>query len=338
MPDLAGWIEADAATIGRAVDLSPLDNKTVLITGVSGLIGLYLLAAMRGRDGITIHAVARSAPPDFLAGLFTGSNIHLHAADLSEPDDCRRLPAADYVIHAAGYGQPGKFMLDPAKTILLNTLATAELLRKTADTGAFLFLSSSEIYSGSAKSPHREDDIGTTDPGHARACYIEGKRCGEAICHAFRGQGKAAKIGRLALAYGPGTRRDDQRVLNSLLRKGLTEGKIAMMDSGAAMRTYGYVTDAAEMLLAILLHGRETTYNVGGTSRITIRGLADAIGAALHVPVTAPEAAAGMAGAPGDVSLDLSRARNEFGKTSFVPFDQGLARTIAWQRMLYGVE
>ena len=252
MPDLTTIIDEDAARVARAVDLSPLDGSSILITGASGLLGLYLIACMRQRMRVTgkpIHvtAVTRAAPPAAFAHLFDMPHLQLCQVDLADPDATRTLPEAEHVIHAAGYGQPQKFLLDPAKTIRLNTDATLTLLERLPPGGKFLFLSSSEVYSGSPRTPHREEDIGTTDPGHVRACYIEGKRCGEAICHAVRAQGRAVKAARLALAYGPGTRTDDQRVLNILIRRALVDGRVTLLDGGAARRSYGYVGDVVEI-------------------------------------------------------------------------------------------
>ena len=340
MPDLAAIIDDDAARVARAVDLSPLDGSSVLITGASGLLGISLIACMRQRMRITgrpIHvtAVTRAAPPAAFAGLFDMPYLRLCRVDLADPPSLRKLPAADHVIHAAGYGQPQKFLLDPGKTIRINTEATLTLLEQMPARGKFLFLSSSEVYSGSPRTPHRENDIGTTDPGHVRACYIEGKRCGEAICHAVRAGGREVKAARLALAYGPGTRSDDQRVLNILIRRALLEGRVSLLDQGAARRSYGYISDVAELLLWVLLYGREALYNVGGRSSVTIlelaRIIADIVGVPVHVPAQARE----VAGAPDDVALDLSRACEEFGKTGFVSLREGLSRTIAWQRELY---
>jgi len=263
----------------------------------------------------------------------------LALADAIEDDAAAildEIPNADVIIRAPGYGQPGKSLADPIKTVHLNTAATALLVDKLPRDGAFLFVSSSEIYSGSTHTPHTESDIGTTDPAHPRACYIEGKRCGEAICHAATAKGLRMRIGRLALAYGPGTRTDDQRVLNSLVRRGLTEGEIRLMDQSRGRLTYLYVTDAAAMLLSILLSGNEPVYNVGGISSATIFDLAHIIAREIKVPMSAPQEDADLAGPPTDFALDLSRYTSEFGKTKFVPMDEGLRRTIAWQRRLYG--
>src|SRR4051794_4569542 len=103
MPDLATAIAADAAEIAGRVDLASLQGKSVLITGVSGLIGVYMLAALRAAGGkIHVHATARSAPPDFLAPLFQGADVTFHACDLTDAAACEKLPRADAVVHAAG--------------------------------------------------------------------------------------------------------------------------------------------------------------------------------------------------------------------------------------------
>ena len=98
-----------------------------------------------------------------------------------------------------------EFMQNPVKTLQLNTSTTLLLFEKLLPGGKFLFISTSELYSGLSHPPFTEQQIGTTNTTHPRACYIEGKRCGEAIVNAFREQGVNAKSARLALAYGPGT-------------------------------------------------------------------------------------------------------------------------------------
>lgn len=340
MLSLTEILEEDAARVCDAVDLTPLDGGSVLLTGASGLVGLHLLAVLRRRARqsgrpIYVTAIARGTPPAAFADLFSGPHIRLQRMDLGDSDAIRALPEHDHIIHAAGYGQPHRFLGDPLNTIRLNTVATLALLEKLAPNGNFLFMSSSEIYSGSPSTPHKEEDIGTTDPGHVRACYIEGKRCGEAICRGVRAHGRAVKAARLALAYGPGTRVDDQRVLNTLIRRALLEGRVTLLDRGEARRTYGYISDVVELLFSILLYGREPVYNVGGRSATTIAELARTIADIVGVPMTAPAQDRGLVGAPSDVALDLSRASDEFGKRDFVPLRDGLERTVAAYRALY---
>jgi nucleoside-diphosphate-sugar epimerase len=211
-----------------------------------------------------------------------------------------------------------------------------ELFKKLKPGGKFLFISSSEVYSGLPKPPYKEQEIGTTNTDHPRSCYIEGKRCGEAVVNTYRAIGVLGKSARLSLAYGPGTKQGDARVLNSFIYRGLVEGKIALGDRGEAKRTYCYVTDAVEIMWRILFDGTDAIYNVGGNSKTTIGKLAKQIGAYLKVPVEFPKSEAGaQKGAPMDVSLDMSKAKKQFGKTTYVSLSDGLAKTIEWQRTLY---
>jgi nucleoside-diphosphate-sugar epimerase len=226
-------------------------------------------------------------------------------------------------------------MQDPVKTLKLNTSTTLALFDCLAAGGRFLFVSSAEVYSGLPDPPYKETQIGSTNTTHPRSCYIEGKCCGEAICNAYRARGIQASSARLALAYGPGTKPGDRRVINAFIERGITQGKITLQDMGIAKRTYCYVSDAVEILCHILLSGKEPIYNVGGFSRITIAKLAKEIGRYLDVPVEFPAEAQELGGAPDDVSLDMSLAANEFKKTQYVPFEEGLVKTVKWQKALY---
>lgn len=242
-----------------------------------------------------------------------------------------KMPKMDYIIHAAGYGQPEKFSEDKLETIRINTEVIHSLVKRLQPNGKLLFVSSSEIYSGTP-SPHTEDMIGTTTPQHPRACYIEGKRCGEAICMAYKEQGYDVKIARLALAYGPGTKKGDTRVLNQFIEQALTKGRIDIRDRGEANRTYIYAEDAARLLLDILFKGQDTVYNVGGFSRISIFDLATFIAKETGATVVLGDKE--LEGSPNDVSLDMTKTIKEFGG-EFTPFEIGLPKTIEYQKQLY---
>lgn len=239
----------------------------------------------------------------------------------------------DYIIHGAGYGQPQKFSQDKLSPLQINTSGTMLLLDMLEKDGKFLFISTSEVYSG-APSPHKETDIGTTTPQHPRACYIEGKRCGEAICMVYKEEGYDVKIARLALAYGPGTKKGDTRVINQFIEQALTTGKINLLDDGTAVRTYCYVDDAVEQMLNILFKGKDVVYNVGGKSTWSIINLAVQIGNLLGVEVK--EGSAPLNGAPRDVRLDMTKTLTEF-PMELIPLEEGLKRTIEYQKELYGI-
>lgn len=337
MPDYDFHDDAGIALEG--VPREALKEGRVLLTGGSGVVGVHMIAALRRLidegSGIRVQVTFQSPVSGVFASLLDHPQIDIVRGDLTDPEFRRQLDPAEFVIHAAGYGQPGRFMQNPVKTIRLNTEATLDLLEKVSDQGHFLFLSTSELYVGLPEgTPHREDLIGSTNTTHPRACYIEGKRCGEAACNAARESGIKAVSARLALAYGPGVRSGDKRVLYTFIHRALHEGAISMMDRGEALRTYCYAPDAVRIMLRAVLEGKEPIYNVGGRGSLRIIDLAEKIGACLDVPVKVPEDAAPLEGAPKEVGLDMSLFENEFGPVKYVDFDEGLRRTIEWQRHL----
>lgn len=333
----------DAIYINNKVDFSELCGKKILITGASGLIGINFLMSLkvfsRGKgkkNPPIVTAVFNSEIPNCFKRILNFKNLHIKKGDITNIDFVRSIKGADYIIHAAGYGQPGKFLIDKIKTIAINTSSTISLLDKLNRNGKFLFISSSEVYSGLTNTPFRENQIGTTNTTHPRSCYIEGKRCGETICHTYYEMGKMVKSARLSLAYGPGTKIGDMRVLNSFIEKGLS-GKIEMMDRGEAKRTYCYIRDAVEMMWNVLFFGTNPIYNVGGFSVISIVSLAKKIGKKLDAKVEMSKMDQKPIGAPDNVRLDMKIGLKEFkkNKNEYVTLDEGLDKTIAWQKELY---
>ena len=279
-------------------------NRTALITGSTGLIGSRL--AVLAPSDIDVLTLSR---------------------------DADEIPPADIIIHAAGYATPALFMADPIGTIEINTEAVIRLLEKLNKGGTFLFCSSSEVYSG-VKHEVSESDIGTTTPQHQRSCYIEGKRCGEAIVKAYRDQGVSAISARISTAYGPGTKKHDSRVINQFIEAALTKKRIEMKDRGEALRTFCYVDDTADMLWRIVRGGCHPVYNVGGTETATILELARMIALKTGAELIIPTSDTNFIGAPREVRMNLDCIR-ELGPFNLTTLSNGLDATIDYQRGLY---
>lgn len=339
MSKYADIILDNTVNIMKSIDLSKLDGKTVLLTGASGLLGVHFLACLKHARNIMINpfkviAVVNREPLPHVQELIDCEGSRIMQGDLTDINFCKSLPQADYIIHTASYGQPILFMENPFKTLKLNTLTTFELFEKLLPQGKFLFISTSELYMGLLNPPFKETDIGITNTNHPRACYIEAKRCGEAIVNTYRQTGVDAKSARLALAYGPGTRLEDKRVISSFIEKAF-DGKISLLDHGKAVRAYCYVSDAVEIMWNILFNGTEPVYNVGGIYRMSIAELAHMIGDIVHVPVIFPYVSETVKGSPEEVWLDMTKVQKEFGKTEFVSLEAGIMQTIKWYMLLH---
>lgn len=314
-----------------------LNGKSLLVTGGFGLVGLSALSYVQHlRDEysskISLTLTSKTSSALSLAGNF-GTEFEFIEADLAKKERLDEISGYDFIMHLAGYAQPGKFMSDPASTLTLNSLATLELRKKS--TLGFAFVSSSEVYSGLNHPLISETEIGTTKTSHERAAYIEGKRFGEAASLIDLGSGTpTGSVARLSLAYGPGTRDGDQRVLSELINRGLTKGIVALQDTGDRLRTYCYSDDAIEMLFGVMVKGEGDIFNVGGHSLISIRELGKLVAEKLGVDFEAPEIDKDKDSSPVNVSIDVSKVSGLLNKQEFVSIETGLDKTIEWHRRL----
>jgi len=336
------YIKQDCLEYLEKIDLKPLSNKTVFVTGANGLIGTYLiymlhLANLTKNARIDIVGVSKNNPCEKLCAIFK-EDYRFYTADLTHSDQCVFPERADYIIHGATYAQPVKFLKQYSDTIHLNTTATEILLRKAKRDGAkFLFLSSSEIYGDPphAHIPTPEEYPGLCPSVGIRSIYSESKRMGETICFAYRHfESVDAKIARISMSYGPGIGLGDERLLANFIKQALSKKRIVMLDDGRKKRTFCYIADCVLMLLNILLYGTQPVYNVGGRDKVTVKRLAEEIclitGSTLSVTPYPQQAYQDVMISPLLVELDINKAQTEFHLPPFKPLAEGLARTIQW--------
>lgn len=333
-------IREDADRIASRVSFDMLNGKDVLITGASGLVGTYLLHSLAAAQRMgqaaarNVYAVVHKDVPVHLRELESLDNFHFLRGDLSEFSFSEPLPCADCIIHAAGYGQPLRFLERQMEALKINVLAMFSLVKKLRPLGKLVFLSSCSVYTGGGKAPFTESDIGLTNTDHPRICYIEGKRCGEAICNICRSSGMDAKSIRLSFTYGPGVRKGDVRAMYSFIEKA-HRGDIHMLDAGAAQRVYLYIADAAELIWKILLLGKEACYNLAGEKEYTIRDVADIVAEHYGVKVIIPCKDAAVAGAVAREEISIERIQDEFPEVEFTSLEDGLLRTMEWYDATY---
>lgn len=318
-------------------NLAQLKDKTILITGASGLIGSNLVAYLdflneREKLNLKIIAIHRSSLEKWMP---QSAKIRYIQLDLTKNKLLRNLKF-QYLIHSATYAQPKKFLEYPKETVSLNIDVLFDLLEQSEKNRAiFLYLSSAEIYGEVDKThiPTDEAYFGNVNTLADRAIYTESKRLAETICYLFSKKIKI-KIARALIAYGPGVKYDDKRVISEFIKKAQEEKEIAMMDEGLTQRTFCFITDMIEMLLNIMLNGREIVYNVCGKDTTTIRSLAKLIARITQAKFNDKFKERSVKGAPLILTLDNNRYLSEFKKKAFVSLNEGLVITSEWFRNL----
>lgn len=314
-----------------------LKDKTILLTGASGLIGSNLVAYLdflnkKEKLNLKIIAIHRSLQEEWMP---KSAAIRYIQQDLTKNKLLKNLKF-QYLIHLATYAQPKKFLEHPGETVSLNIGVLFDLLKQAEKNQAiFLYLSSAEIYGEVDKThiPTNEAYFGNVNTLTDRAIYAESKRLAETICFSFSKKIKV-KIARALIAYGPGVKYDDKRVISEFIKKAQEENEITMMDEGLAQRTFCFITDMVEMLLNIMLGGKEIVYNVSGQDTTTIKDLAKLIARITRAKFNYKFESSTDKGMPLVLTLDNTRYLSEFKKKAFVPLEQGLVITAEWFRNL----
>ena len=277
-------LEDDLKTI-IAEDLSweKLKNKTVMITGASGMVGSYMLYVLlmlndEKHYGIKVDAVMRNVNklPEEIRNR---EDVNVVVADVTK--DIPDVGDIYYIIHAASPASPLIMQNQPVETIAANTIGTFKTLELAKEKNAegYLFISSREIYGQPDEGQEffYENTYGFVDQLNPRSCYSEGKKAAETMCVCFHEEyGLNTKIARLAHTYGPGMSIYDGRVQADFLKNVYHNEDIVLKSEGTAVRTYTYIADAIAGMYRILLDSEDIVYNIGNEAgKVSIRDLAE---------------------------------------------------------------
>ena len=211
--------------IEQQIDWEKLRNKTIMITGASGMVGSYFvrtLLKLNEVNNMNIHVVCVLRDVKKIgADIRDNASAEIFIHDVTKPIEYNG--DIHFIIHAASPASPLIMKSDPVSTIAANVLGTfhtLELAQKKKAEG-YMFISSREIYGQPSENQEffKEDTYGFVDPLDPRSCYPEGKKAAETMCASFRAQyGLNTKVARLAHTYGPGMSIYDGRVQADFLK------------------------------------------------------------------------------------------------------------------------
>jgi nucleoside-diphosphate-sugar epimerase len=313
------------------------NNLRALITGASGIIGLsiykFLISSTEYKEGrLSIDCVCKETN-EFNKLYFSGERVKLIKSNLPERNYKNFSDRYDLIMNCAGYGQPGKFLNDFENIFSINTLVVSDLLKKLNYNGYFLNIGTSEVYSEASYELTKESSLISINPNNIRNTYILAKLAAESILSKYSFDNPSARTlsARVALAYGPGAKNGDTRVMYHFFRQAALKKSIELLDEGSAVRTYIFVSDCVQLILRALFDRKiaPKIINVAGDMQVTILELAEKIANLYGARVVKGPVNKGLKNAPKEVKLDIESSL-VFRDQSLINIDDGLILVKKW--------
>lgn len=266
-----------------------LTNKTIFITGATGLIGYYLVSALVYKNliansRIKIIILVRNvdkAKKLFEEQLKLDKNLKFIQGDIENIPDIKEN--IDYIVHGAGPTNSKFFTNNPVETIKIifnGTMKVLELSRKKC-IKKMIYLSTMEVY-GSVQVNEKIDEqhVVNLNTMIARNSYPESKRISENLCASYNAEYEIpVDVLRLTQTFGPGINKNDNRVFAQFIKASIEEKDIILFTEGKTYRSYLYLADAITAILTILLSNKSgEVYNVANEyTYCSIREMADLV-------------------------------------------------------------
>jgi nucleoside-diphosphate-sugar epimerase len=279
-------VKSDVEDITKSIkpeSLKKFYNKTVLITGATGMVGsyiLYVLDYLNQTESANIKIITVVRNPDKLDPEIK-DRVTIYKHDVVEPFDLKE--PVHYIIHAASPASPLIMKDYPLETNYANTLGTANVINLALKSGCegLLFVSSREVYgeptADSTEIFSEDGKLGYVDPLVPRNGYAEGKKAAENMpVSANVEYNLNTKIVRLAHTYGPGMSIYDGRVQADFLKNVMEGNDITLKSDGSSIRTYTYVADIIAAIFKVLLESKDIVYNIADEdNKVSIKELAE---------------------------------------------------------------
>ncbi|MBV6397558.1 MAG: GDP-L-fucose synthase [Anaerolineales bacterium] len=307
-------------------------DKRVIVTGGAGFLGSFVTAKLKARGAADIF-IPRKKDYD-LTQREAIENLYSDALKNIDPKNV-------VVIHlAANVGGIGANREHPAEFFYDNMIMGVELMHHAYKKGVGKFVATGTVcaYPKFTPVPFKEDDLWNGYPEETNAPYGLAKKMMLVQAQTYRQQYGFNAIYLLPVnLYGPRDNFDLQtsHVIPALIRKTVEatergDKEIPAWGDGSPTREFLYVEDAADgIVTAAEKYNGSAPVNLGSGYEISIKDLV--------------EMTAKMTGFTGEIvwqtdkpngqprrALDVSRAKEYFGWSAQVPFEEGMRRTIEW--------
>ncbi len=271
-----------------------------MVIGGSGFFGKSILSAFQrgllSPWGIeSIKVLARTASklslkhPELL-----GADIEIIDSDIAQ---CKTLPEADFVIHAAASTDISRYLAEPIeeqKNIQASILNYCKLAPLYHSNAKIIYVSSGAIYGPQpAKTPFliESSPLGEIKKMiEGKQHYAAAKRDAEIAIQELGVAGLSVSIARCFAFVGPYLPRDQHFAIGNFIEDGLCGRTIKVNANKLVYRSYMYADELVEWLMTIAAASNTgcPIFNVGSSEIIEIRELARKVANYFGVAVELP--------------------------------------------------
>ena len=237
----------------------------------------------------------------------------------------------DFIFHFASAASPIAYQENPVNTLKAGSIGTINTLglAKVKKAG-YLLASTSEVYGDPEITPQNEDYWGNVNPNGERSMYDEAKRFAEAATATYsRSYNLNTKIVRIFNTYGPRMQLNDGRVVTNFIVQALKNEDITIYGDGSQTRSFSYITDTVNGIIALMESNHNDVFNIGNPSEIPIKDLAMKI-----IDLTNSSSQLINKDLPKDDPKqrrpDITKANDLLNWKPEVLLEDGLSKTIEW--------
>jgi len=304
-------------------------NKSVLVTGGTGLIGRPLVEMLLER-GAKVRIASLDDPSR------ADERAEFMRVNILQFDACTSICSGmDYVFHLAGIkGSPAMTQKKPASFFVPLLLMNTNMMEAARVSGVKKYLYTSTVGVYAPAEVFREDDVWKAFPSENDKFAGWAKRMGELQAEAYRIEygWKDISIVRPANVYGPYDNFDpgNAMVIPSLIKRALDgENPLSVWGDGSPVRDFIHARDVALGMIMAMEKGVNEPVNLGSGTGVTIKEIVDIIVSNMDKK---PEVVWDTSKPSGDRKrlMDTARAQTLLGFSPRVSIQDGIKETMDW--------
>lgn len=318
-------------------------ERSVLVTGATGLLGSWLTRALVERGASVVTLVRDWVPENELFRSGTLNHVTVVRGDVCDQETVERALGeyeVDSVFHLAAQTIVGIANRNPISTFESNirgTWTVLEACRRSPLVRQIIVASSDKAYGSHDQLPYSEDA-----PLQGRHPYDVSKSCADLIAQSYAvTHGSPVCVTRCGNLYGGGDL-NWNRIVPGTIRSALNGERPIIRSDGSYIRDYFYVEDAvlAYLMLAEQLAAHRElagqAFNFSNEIQVTVLELARMI---LRVAGREDLVLDVRGEADNEILhqyLDAGKAREVLGWRPHFDLETGLKRTIQWYCEFFG--